>query len=147
MLCPTRYICRRCNGKQQRRRGGRRVQLPDWVMNKIKKQHINALTWVTKMEPLTSGESLNVFQPTPLTTQHFSVKRCASAQNPRKVDEWVESVGVGHQVKKKYPGVNNKYQLCARKVINNFKCKKINNTHQQLHQVQTNKNYQPYHEM
>ena len=29
-------ICRRCNGKQQRRRGGRRVQLPDWVMNKIK---------------------------------------------------------------------------------------------------------------
>ena len=31
-------ICRRCNGKQQsRRRGGRSVQLPDWVMNKIKR--------------------------------------------------------------------------------------------------------------
>ena len=25
-------ICRRCNGKQQRRRIGRRVQLPDWLM-------------------------------------------------------------------------------------------------------------------
>ena len=27
-------ICRRRNGKQQRRHGGRSVQLPDWVMNK-----------------------------------------------------------------------------------------------------------------
>ena len=30
-------ICRRYNG------GGRSVQLPDWVMNKIKRQHIIAL--------------------------------------------------------------------------------------------------------
>ena len=38
-------ICRRCNGTQQRRRrAGRSVQLPDWVMNKIKRQHIIALT-------------------------------------------------------------------------------------------------------
>ena len=38
-------ICRRCNGKQQRRRhGGQSMQLPDWVMNKIKRQHIIALT-------------------------------------------------------------------------------------------------------
>ena len=30
-------ICRRCNGKQQRRSGGDRiVHLPDWVMNNIK---------------------------------------------------------------------------------------------------------------
>ena len=26
-------ICHRCNGKQQRRRSGRNVQLPDWVVN------------------------------------------------------------------------------------------------------------------
>ena len=26
----------RCNGKQQRRRGGRNVQLPDWVVNRRK---------------------------------------------------------------------------------------------------------------
>ena len=30
-------ICRPCNGKQQRRRrGGRKMQLPGWVMNKAK---------------------------------------------------------------------------------------------------------------
>ena len=45
-------ICRRCNGKQRRRRGGLSVQLPDWVMNKIKRQHIIALTWVTKTKSL-----------------------------------------------------------------------------------------------
>ena len=46
-------ICRRYNGKQQRRRrGGRSVQLLDWVINKIKRQHIIALTWVTKMKSL-----------------------------------------------------------------------------------------------
>ena len=28
-------ICRRCNGKMERRRGGRGGQLPDWVINKI----------------------------------------------------------------------------------------------------------------
>ena len=34
-------ICRRCNAKQERkRRGGRGVQLPDWVMNKIKNRRI-----------------------------------------------------------------------------------------------------------
>ena len=34
-------ICRRNNGKQERRRrGGPSVQLPDWVMNKIKRQHV-----------------------------------------------------------------------------------------------------------
>ena len=33
-------ICRRYNGKQQkRRRDGRGVQLPDWAMNKIKRKH------------------------------------------------------------------------------------------------------------
>ena len=31
--------CRRNNGKQERRRGSRGVQFPDWVMNKIKRQH------------------------------------------------------------------------------------------------------------
>ena len=46
-------ICDRCNGKLPRRgRGGRNVQLPDKVMNKIKRQHIIALTWVTKMKSL-----------------------------------------------------------------------------------------------
>ena len=45
-------IRRRCNGTQQRRRGGRSVQLPDWAMNKIKRQHIIALTWVAKMKSL-----------------------------------------------------------------------------------------------
>ena len=30
-------ICRRNNGKQERRRGGRSVQLSDWVMNIIKR--------------------------------------------------------------------------------------------------------------
>ena len=44
-------ISRRCNGKQQRRRrGGGRVQLPDWVINEIKRRYIIALTWVTKNE-------------------------------------------------------------------------------------------------
>ena len=43
-------ICRRCDRKQQRRRrGGGRVVFPDWVMNKIKRQHTIALTWVTKI--------------------------------------------------------------------------------------------------
>ena len=46
-------ICRRCNGKQQIRRcGGRIVQLADWVMNKIKRQDIIALTWVTEKKLL-----------------------------------------------------------------------------------------------
>ena len=46
-------IGRRCNGKQQRRRrGGRSVQLPDWVMNKIRRQHNIDLTWVTKVKSL-----------------------------------------------------------------------------------------------
>ena len=26
-------ICRRCNAKQERRRGGRGAQLPDWVIS------------------------------------------------------------------------------------------------------------------
>ena len=30
-------ICRRNNGKHETRRGGQSVQLPDWVLNKIKK--------------------------------------------------------------------------------------------------------------
>ena len=43
-------ICRRCHGKQQRRRhGGRSVQIPDQVTNKIKRQHAIALSWVTEM--------------------------------------------------------------------------------------------------
>ena len=89
-------ICRRCNEKQQRRRrGGRSVQLPDWVMNKIKRQPVTALTWVTKMKSLSQGEYLHVVQPTPPTTQHFSVKRCASAQNRRKVGGWVQVGGCG----------------------------------------------------
>ena len=46
-------ICRRCNGKWHRRgHGGRSVQLPAWVMNKIKSKHIIALTWITKMKSL-----------------------------------------------------------------------------------------------
>ena len=46
-------MCRVRNRKQQRaRRGGRSVQLPDWVINKTKRQHIIALTWVTKMKSL-----------------------------------------------------------------------------------------------
>ena len=62
------------------------------------------------MKSLSSqGESLNVVQPTPPTThQHFSVKRCASAKNPCKVGGWVysRSMGVDHQEKYIYPGVN-----------------------------------------
>ena len=90
-------ICGRCNGKQQkRRRGGRRVQLPDWVMNKIKRQRYIALTWVTKMKSLSQGETLNVVQPTPPTThQHFSVKRCSSAKNPCKVGGCIQVGGYG----------------------------------------------------
>ena len=62
--------CRRCNGKQQRRkRDGRNVPLTAWVMNKIKRQHIIALDWVTKMKSLLYGESLDV-EPTPPTTHH-----------------------------------------------------------------------------
>ena len=54
-------ICRRNNGKQQRRRGGRSAQLRDWVTNTIKRQHIvAALTWVTKMKLLSQREPLNV---------------------------------------------------------------------------------------
>ena len=30
-------ICRRNNGKHETRRGGQSVQLPDWVLNKIKR--------------------------------------------------------------------------------------------------------------
>ena len=41
-------ICPRHSGRQQKRRDGRSVHLPDWVKNKIKRQHIIALTWVTK---------------------------------------------------------------------------------------------------
>ena len=49
-------ICHRCNGKRRRRRrGGRNVQLPDWVMDKIKRQHIVALAWVTKMNYFRRG--------------------------------------------------------------------------------------------
>ena len=41
------------NGKQQRRRrGDRSGYLPDWIMNKTKRQHIIALTWVTKIKSL-----------------------------------------------------------------------------------------------
>ena len=43
-------ICRRCNGKQQN--GGRRVQLPDWVVNKTKRQHVFALTCITQIKSL-----------------------------------------------------------------------------------------------
>ena len=55
-------IYRRNDGKQGRRRGGgRSTQLPDWVMNKIKRKHIiTALTWVTIMKSHDRGESLNV---------------------------------------------------------------------------------------
>ena len=46
-------IFRRCNGKQQRRRrGGRKTQLHDWVMDKIIRQDIIALTWITNMKSL-----------------------------------------------------------------------------------------------
>ena len=53
MLLMSDEICHRCNGKQQRRRrGGRNVQLPDRVMNKIKRERVIDLTWVTKMMSL-----------------------------------------------------------------------------------------------
>ena len=57
-------ICRRCSGKQRRRRrGGWSAQLPDWIMNKIKRQHIIiALTWVTKMRSFSSEKTLKVIQ-------------------------------------------------------------------------------------
>ena len=56
-------ICRRYNGKlERRRRGGRCVQLLDWVMDKIKWQHIIVLAWVTKMKSRSWGESLKVVQ-------------------------------------------------------------------------------------
>ena len=42
-------ICRQCNREQQRRRRGcLSVQLPDWVITIIKRQHTTALAWVTK---------------------------------------------------------------------------------------------------
>ena len=41
-------ICRRCDRKQQRRRrGGGRVVFPDWVMNKIKRQHTICLLYTS----------------------------------------------------------------------------------------------------
>ena len=48
----------------------------------------------------------------------------------------------------KCPGVNNKYvHKNTRYSTTTPHEQKIKNTHQQLHQVQTNKNHQPYHEM
>ena len=55
-------ICRLCKGKQQRRRDGRSVQLPGWVMNKIKSSILLLLPQATKMKTLSKGESLNVIQ-------------------------------------------------------------------------------------
>ena len=56
-------ICRRYNGKQERRRrGGRRCAAPRLGMNKIKRQHVVALAWVAKMKSLSLGESPNVVQ-------------------------------------------------------------------------------------
>ena len=50
MLCPMRLVVDATeNSKGERKRGGRSVQLPDWAMNKIKRQHVIALAWVTKM--------------------------------------------------------------------------------------------------
>ena len=40
-------ICHRNNGKQEkRRRGGRSVQLLDWLMNKISRQHIHYCSYL-----------------------------------------------------------------------------------------------------
>ena len=36
MLCPTRFVVE----TTENRSGGRSVQLPDWVINEIKRQHI-----------------------------------------------------------------------------------------------------------
>ena len=56
-------ICHRCNGKQRRRsRGRRKVQLPDWIMNNIKKQdiirHQNEVTLVWGISERPESEQL-----------------------------------------------------------------------------------------
>ena len=52
--------CRRCNGKQQLRRGGgRRMSSQTWLTTK-KRQHIAALTWVTRIMTVSYRESLVV---------------------------------------------------------------------------------------
>ena len=38
MLCPTRFVVE--TTEQERRRDERSLQLPDWIMNKIKREHI-----------------------------------------------------------------------------------------------------------
>ena len=55
-------ICHPCNRKQIMRRGGGKVKLSHWVMNKLKGLRIMAPTWVTKMKSLSHGESLSIFQ-------------------------------------------------------------------------------------
>ena len=44
MLCPTRFVVGATEIQLRRRRGGRNVQLPGWVRNKIKRQHIITLS-------------------------------------------------------------------------------------------------------
>ena len=103
-------ICRRCSGEQQIRRcGGRSVQLPAWVMNKIKKQHIGALTLVTKLSHFRRG---NLWTS---SDQHYylpptNISVWSDSRQRKTLVRWVggyRSVGVGHPVKKK--GASNKY--------------------------------------
>ena len=67
--------------------------------------------------------------PTPTTNQHFNVKRCALAQNPCKVGVWVA----------KWKNTSEKMTSTYVQKINEQPQmkKKINNTHQQLHQERT----------
>ena len=102
----TDEICRRCNGKQQRRRRGGQCAAPKLGYEQNQKPtyycsylgHQNEATFV--------GE-ISERRPTN-TTHHpptFSVKRCASAQNPCKVGGWVYVGGRGSPSEKTIPRI------------------------------------------
>ena len=94
--------------------------VPNWVWVDGCELVGKVVYWVHRMvRKLVGPTNTNITPPT--DHQHFSVKRCASAQEPCKVGVWVT------KWQKQYPGVNNKY-VCARQLINN---PKENNKNQQ----------------
>ena len=106
-------ICRRCNGKPQiRRRGGRSVQLPDWVMNKIKRQHIITLTWLLGHQNEVTFVG-GISKRCPANTQHPPTFQCEAIRVSEKSlqSRWV-GILLGRWVwvtNNKKNGVNNKY--------------------------------------
>ena len=105
-------ICCGCDGKHQRRHGGRSVQLPDWVMNKIE-ANILLLLPVGHQNEVTFVGGISERRPTN-TTHHPPTFQCEAMRVSAKPlqREWV---GIGRWVwvtkKKKYPRVNNKLSL------------------------------------